>query len=142
MDSIEFDGIVKDGRIPLEMSKAIGAVIRRFEGKRLKITVAKYKRQRSHQQNSYYWGVIVAHVHDMFLEYGNDLTKDDIHSFLKSEVGKLFKEIEGPGGEIHTIVRSSTELSTTEWEDYTEKCRAWAAGVGLQIPLPNEMVTS
>ncbi len=142
MDAIEFDGVVKDGKIPHEMSLAIRDVIRRFEGKRLKVTIAKYKRQRSHRQNAYYWGVVIPYVLDMFIEYGNDVTKDDCHAYLKQHVGKLFKEVEGPGGEIQTIVRSSTELSTGEWEDFMEKIRAWSAGVGLQIPLPNEMVIS
>ncbi len=142
MDSVEFDGLVKDGKIPHEMSIAIRDVICRFEGKRIKVTLSKFKRQRSRRQNAYYWGVIVVHVFDMFVEHGNDVSKDDVHQFLKSEIGKLYKEIEGPGGEVHTIIRSSTELSTVEWEDYTEKCRAWAASIGRQIPLPNEMVTS
>jgi hypothetical protein len=112
------------------MSLAIRDVIRKFEGKRIKVTLANY-----------YWGVVLKYVHEMFLEYGNDVSSDDCHEFLKEHVGKLFKEIEGPGGEIRTIVRSSTELSTSEWEDYMEKIRAWSASVGLQIPLPNEMVT-
>ncbi len=142
MDAIEFDGLVTDGKIPIEMSLAIRDVIRRFEGKRIKVTLAKYKRQRSRRQNAYYWGVIIVHIFDMFVEYGNDVSKDDVHQFLKSEVGKLYKEIEGPGGEVHTIIRSSTELSTSEWEDFTEKCRAWAASMGRIIPMPNEMVVS
>jgi hypothetical protein len=142
MDAIEFDGIVKDGKIPHEMSLAIRDVIRRFEGKRLKVTIAKYKRQRSRRQNAYYWGVIVEHVFDMFVEYGNDVTKEDVHQYLKEHIGKLFKEIEGPGGEIKTIIRSSTELSTIEWEDYCERCRAWSAELGRVIPLPNEMAVS
>ncbi len=142
MDAIEFDGLVKDGKIPHEMSLAIRDVIRRFEGKRVKVTIGKFKRQRSRRQNAYYWGVVLKYVHEMFLEFGNDVSSDDTHEYLKEHIGKLFKDIEGPGGEIRTIVRSSTELSTSEWEDFMEKIRAWAASVGLQIPLPNEMVTS
>ncbi|WP_261345040.1 hypothetical protein [Limnoglobus roseus] len=33
---------------------------------------------------------------------------------------------------------STKRLTTVEFEEYTEKVRAWAATMGIALPLPNE----
>ena len=121
----------------------------------LKITLEPRKKTRSINQNSYYFGVVVPMVQDALIEYGNrfdhTLTQDFIHSqidpegvheVLKKYVGKLTKYVALPGGIVATIVGDTKSMTTTEFEDYIESVRAWAAdpmeGLGIIIPLPNE----
>jgi hypothetical protein len=37
-------------------------------------------------------------------------------------------------------LKSTTDLSTPDFEIYMEKIRAWAAGYGHKIPLPHEII--
>ena len=54
------------------------------------------------------------------------------------EVCKAFRAL---GGEKIPITKSTTELSTVEFEDYVAKIRMWAASfLSLIIPLPNEIL--
>lgn len=140
-DSVTFESTVTNGRFEPLVAETIRQLLRRMEGKRLRLKISRWTRQRSDRQNRYYWGVVVEMVWQMFLEYGNDMTKEEVHDFLKGpEVGALFTEVMDPRGEIHRVPLSTTKLTTVSWEDYMTKCRAWAARMGLQIPEPNEVL--
>ncbi len=104
------------------------------------VEIKEAKRIRSLSQNSYYWGIVISSVTGMFNEHGTQASPEDVHNYLRENVGKLFKRINLPDGEIKTIGRSTTELTTSEFELYLEQIRAWAANYGLIIPLPNESV--
>ncbi len=138
-EKLEFHTQVSHGKIPREISEEIRDVIRRMEGKKITITVSKYRRKRSIWQNRYYWGVVIQYVTKMFEDEGNVITEEEVHDFLKSTVGKLYRTVVDPAGEVHQTLKSSTELDTREWEDYMEQVRAWAAAMGTVIPLPNEL---
>lgn len=129
----------KEGRIPEITRKAIAGLIAKVPGKRIKITIALYKRRRSENQNAFYWGVILPMMKDAINEYGNQMNEDEAHEFIKEEIWKHTKTITRPDGSKKPIIRSSTELTTTEWEEKIELTRAWAAfELGLILPYPNE----
>jgi hypothetical protein len=103
------------------------------EGKQVDITVKRHRENRSLNQNSYYWYIVVAMI-------GQAIGEDDaeaVHDMLKLEhnyyiatVGK--KEIRVP--------MSTAELDTAAFEAYLERVRRWASEfLSLYIPLPNEV---
>lgn len=136
--AVEFISAVQGGKISPVVAGNIARLLRLAEGKRVKITLQQVKKRRSNRQNAYYWGVVVPAVLEMFLEAGNSITEEGVHDFLKAYVGKLVKHVKQPNGSIAVVLGSTADLRTLEFEDYLEKCRAWAAEMGCVIPLPNE----
>lgn len=137
--SISFDFKSANASIPMPVMQQVMRGLRVMDGKNVRITLEEVKRRRSDKQNRYYWGVIIPMVTEMFLDTGNTLDGEQVHEFLKEHVGALKDVVSDPHGVIHSVVRSSTKLTTAEWEDYMERVRAWAADFGLIIPLPNEV---
>jgi hypothetical protein len=86
-DTLELSCLVTNGRIPLEVSQAVAAALRRMDGKRVVISLRKHVNRRSDRQNRAYWGIIVPSVLEMFTDAGNDTTKEEIHEYLKEHVG-------------------------------------------------------
>ena len=98
------------------------------EGKYVYFTVSEDKPQRSNPQNRYYRGVVVPIIADFMGE-----STDYVHGILAH---MFLKVIDDRGFE---RVRSTADLNTTEFEQYTENCRRFGmAEFGLHIPLPNE----
>jgi len=127
---------IRFGKLTSYTRDSIKDCLTKYESKYVKITIEESKKTRSPGQNRYYWGIIIPMVKDMFTEYGNVVDSEDVHSFLKLEVGKLTKTIKTP--EKAYTVTSSRNLNTKQFEDYLEAIRAWGAEQGLIIPLPNE----
>ena len=94
------------------------------------IIVEKLFKQRSVQQNAYYWGVVIYELSGY-----TGFTSDEMHEALKWQ----FLRIHSERGDIDSV-KSTTDLSTTEFEDYLEQIRIWAASeFGVVIPEPNEI---
>jgi hypothetical protein len=140
---MEFVCPVVDGRLPEAHAKRIGATIRAFDGKRVVITVAEAKKTRTSPQNRYYWGCVVKLITDAFRDAGNMVNAEDVHDFLKQHVGKLSQVLVTTDGEVFWGPGSTTKLTTSEFSDYIEAVKAWAAEVlDLQIPSPDEYETT
>jgi hypothetical protein len=89
-------------------------------------------------QNRYYWGVIVDLIHRQLVSDGWEVSKEDVHEMLKVKfaIKEIFNEATG---EVMQSIRSTTEMSTTEFDSYNEDCKKWAAEtLDLYIPDPNE----
>lgn len=92
------------------------------------LIVRKPKKPRSTQENNYYWGVIIKIVSD-----ATGAWPDDVHHEFKKQFLRV-------GGSIFPVLKSTTELSTVEAEEFYSKCRMFAAQeLGCYIPLPNEI---
>jgi hypothetical protein len=127
-----FQGIVENGKLKLSSMDKFNSYLNTLKGGVL-LTVKKEKSQRSIQQNKYYWGVVIKLLCE---EIGLD--EDELHEILKY---KFLKEHVGNKvlGEVD-FVRSTTNLTTKEMEEYLEKIRIWAAQfLNTNIPLPNEV---
>lgn len=101
------------------------------DGSPVEVVVKRPTKERSNQQNAYYWGVVIHLIHE---STGED--PDRIHGFLSA----MFLTRKAWGE--NPYVESTTKLSTIEFEDYLENCRRWAAypeNLGIYIPLPNEV---
>ncbi len=133
-----FESVVTHGRFDPMVADSIRELLKRMEGKRLRLKISPWTRQRSARQNRYYWGVVIAYIWNMFVENGNDVTREEVHDFMKGECNIVHEFVDSQG-ECHKSIMSSTKLTTVQWEDYMTKCRQWAAIRGLDIPEPNEV---
>ncbi len=99
-----------------------------LDGQAVEIVVRKKRKQRSIQENRYYRGVVVPFFAE-FTGYDNEeahlalrqrfLSTTDDHGFMR--------------------IRSTTELSTIEFEEYMTKCRKLGDELGFYVPAPNEI---
>ena len=115
--------------------------IRAFEGKIVDLTIRRATKQRSENQNRYYWGVIVPIWQDLLLkEWGELRNKEYTHEFLKANCG-YEERVNEATGEILRVPKSTTENTTVEQEEYHTACRLLAHDMfGVEIPLPNEQL--
>ena len=128
VDSGHFD---QDGIWISENPKEFANWLSVHKEKKIVLQGKKWSKNRTHHQNSYYWGVVLKILKT---ETGN--SEDDLHEYLKSKFNFKFLEI---GGQFERIGATTTELTTIEYEEYLEQVRVWAATeLGIIIPLPNE----
>jgi hypothetical protein len=133
---------VKDGKLQKGITKAIKTELEKHEGKRVVITIERKRKTRSTMQNSYYWGVIVQSLRQCVLEeWGEDLGNEEAHEMLKFQCN--YKElVDESTGEVIRMPLTTTNLTTTEMEEYNEKCRKFIFNFfNTVVPLPNEQGT-
>ena len=99
-------------------------------------------KNRTSPQNRYYWGCCLPIVRDGLKDIGyNEIkTNEDAHEVLKY----LFLKKRIPNeetGEVIELLGTTTKLSTTEFNEYTDQIIQWASEyLNVQIPLPNEQL--
>jgi hypothetical protein len=100
----------------------------------------KRKNKRSLSQNAYYWGVVVAMVHEGLRDMGNDVSLQETHEFLKHRFNS--KEIVNTLiGEVHSVPMSTTALNKEDFGAYIEKIQQFAAEyLNINIPNPGSQV--
>ena len=99
-----------------------------LEGKEVWVVVKKHTNARTNQQNKYYWGVVVKLVSET-----TGFTTDEAHDALRMKFLRI-------RGEKLETVKSTTDLTTTEFEEYMTTVRQWAISeLGCYIPEPNEV---
>lgn len=96
-----------------------------------------YAKQRSNPQNRYYWSVCIRLVSEH-----TGYSPDEVHEILKHKFLKKTLWIphnqEGVK-EKSDITKSTTELTTAEFEKFLSDIRGWASlCLGCWIPEPNE----
>jgi len=122
----EFSGNIKDGKLTLTDIKAFKRWIQTLKGK-VFVSVKKKRKQRSNPQNRYLWGCIYKLVSDH-----TGYTAEECHQIFTEK----FISYEKNGRQ---FVRSTTKLTTKEFEEYAEKIRRLASmELQLYIPEPNE----
>lgn len=130
-----FAAVSDDGTLNGVPKKKLRAELKRhFAGRQVEIIIHKKLKFRSVQQNRYYWLIVT------MLSEHTGFTKDEMHSVLKTKFLKTEK-VHEDSGLIFEYVRSTTELTTTEYEDYLESVRRFAAeDFGIELPMPNEQL--
>lgn len=126
----KFFGQIIDGKLKLENPIAWNDHIKSLNSHRVELTLDKHRKPRSLNQNAYYWSVIVKMVAD---DAGYAKNEQD-----KAHDGLRLKFLRVKGDKLDTI-KSTTELSTIEAEEYYENIRRWAAEGGLIIPEPHQV---
>lgn len=129
-----FNGLVEKGKLSIRNREKFDLWVNSLEGE-VDIIVKKRKRKRSMAENNYYWGVVLEVIRE---EMG--LSPEEVHDFLKAKFLKREVQVKG---KMFEIIRSTTDLSTVEMEEYLENVRRWASTeLGCYIPLPNEIDNS
>ena len=99
------------------------------EGKTVAVTVSRHRKHRSDRQNSYLWGVVYKLISET-----TGYTTDEAHEAMKM----LFLKVHRDG--LPDTVKSTTKLTTVEFEEYAENIRIWASQtIGCYIPTPNQV---
>ena len=138
-NKIQLYSKVTNNHLDSNCRESIIRYLRMLDGKPIKVTIEEVKRKRSTNQNAFYWAVFIPLIVNKFNEYGNNVDSEQVHEFLKDEVGKLSGNIFLPNGEMKRISGSSAELQTGKFEDYLEKIRVWALDIlEISLPMPNE----
>lgn len=92
------------------------------------LTVKRPVKDRSNQQNKYYFKVVVGILSEM-----TGYSKEEMHDALRE---KFLSEMSDSHG--LTRIRSTTDLSTVEFESYLSNIRQWASvELDCFIPDPN-----
>lgn len=123
-----FGGRVEKGKLQLYNREKFLEYVATLDGDVL-LSVKKRRRNRSDNQNRYYWGVVIE-----ILAKDLGYHAEEMHDALK---WKFLRKEERP--ELPTTY-STSMLSTAEMEEYLAGVRLWAAAeLGIVIPLPNEV---
>ncbi len=124
-----FTGSVDNGGLKFDRRSSVDEYIGTLIGQRVEVIIRKPRTKRSDVQNSYYWGVVIELLSK---ELGYD--KDEMHEILKYK----FLQSNAMG---MPYIKSTTKLSTGEFEEYLSKIKQWAAEfLHIVIPDPNEAV--
>ncbi len=94
------------------------------------IEIRDYKKPRTLDQNRYYWGVVLKTIAD---DVGEDV--ESLHEYFAEKY--LLQEVREIFGNDVKIRKSTTKLSTKEFNEYIEKIRAEMAQFGFIIPDPD-----
>ena len=106
------------------------------------ISFEKPKKQRSNQQNAYYWGIVIVIIKSCLKSTGNNLSENDVHDLLRLKFLKETISIKEETGEVIERVKSTTELTTSQFMDYIAEIQQFAAEYfDVIIPDPNEEIT-
>lgn len=133
-----FGGSIVDGQLKISMAErtAIKRWCATFKtGQQVDITIKKHRKDRTSDQNRYYWGVVIPILADYF---GHD-NAEDMHSDLKEKFNPVESKIQ-PG---KMIGGTTTKMSTVEFmaadDSYVERIARWAATeYQLFIPPPKK----
>lgn len=124
---------VNKGKVQFQDLHLFNQDLANYEGKEAYITIKPYRKNRSDNQNRYYWGVVIKILAD---EFGFE--PDEMHEVLKQKF--LVSEKLRIGKEEFVVTKPSHDRDTVEFEEYLSKIRTWASvDLGVAIPLPNDI---
>ena len=98
--------------------------------------------RRSLPQNAYYWAVVVPMVLDGLrgAGWGEIKPPEDDHDILKYRF--LTTRMRNQDGVVLERIKSTSELSKSEFNEYLEQIAQWAAEwLGIAIPEPNQQLS-
>lgn len=129
---------IKDGII--QNRKALKELFTVKDGK-YKVELSKINK-RSLNQNSYYWLMLTEYVQPGLYDQGwsHIKSKEDAHEFVADLFLKV-KVVNEETGEMKERIKSTTELSKTDFNVYLEEIWQWAAEyLTITIPSPNQQM--
>jgi hypothetical protein len=115
--------------------------IKTFNNKDVVISFSKPKKNRSNNQNRYYWGLVLPLIQNGLLEATGELRSvDNIHYKILLPLFAPTNEIVNKDtGECITERLTSSDLTTTQFCEYILEIQKWSAEfLGIDIPSSNE----
>jgi hypothetical protein len=127
INTTRFLASIHEGKFIYQDEEGLKKRIAKLEGKEVWVSLVSKTKGRSDNQNRYYWGVVIKLIAD-FTGYFDHEVHDTLKSiFLWDYTQKMPR------------VRSTSDLTTAEFEEYLLKCRQYAdTELSIFIPLPNE----
>ena len=125
---------VKDGKMnPSQAQKdLVKAFLCRINTNCVSMRISKARKVRSPRQNSFYWGVVLSCIAE-----NTGHTTEEIHQYCKDSF--LTRKFVTINGIERSVPKSTTDLTTSEFEAYILHVREWAGReLNIGIPLPNE----
>lgn len=129
---------IKDNKFSSNLPM-IRNILESYNNNTIDVIFKKRINKRSTNQNSYYWGVIVPIVQNCIrVEWGEIHSTDQVHEFLKHNCN--YRDVVNEDtGEVLKVVKSTTENTTKDQEDFHSNCRNLASSFfNTVIPLPKE----
>ena len=124
-----FVGNIKQGKLQLDLQNSFDRWLNTLEGKRVTVSVKRFRKDRSSQQLRYYWAVPVR-----LLSQQTGYEESEIHAILKY---KFLRAINKDGYEyIKSLSTIAKQVDTSEMNEYIEKIQRWAAQ-DLQVFIPD-----
>jgi hypothetical protein len=129
MTKLTYIAKVVDGSLVLDREAFVKA-LKTLDSGVYDLVLHKHRGGRSNSQNSYYWGVVLPLLSE-YLGY----SCEEMHEICRFKFLRVRRLIAGEDIEVGS---STTKLNTKEFQDYLENIRRWGAGLGVNIPEPNE----
>lgn len=129
-DSLTITALVKDGSPDLspDQIQRWAGFLRRMEGKWVTLTASKKGKPRSLNQNRYLWGVVYEYIAD---ETGH--SPEEVHAAMKQMF--LPRQFLPFGGRTVELAKSTTDLTTQEFNEFVDRVVAFA-GTELSLSIP------
>jgi len=125
----KYSGKVINNKLVLHDKQSLTNAIKKLNGKYVWLTLEVAYRQRTTQQNRYYWGVVIPELCEFF-----GYSADEMHEALKWKFLRVVRD------GLPDTVRSTTELSTIEFNEYIAGISEWAfADYDIVIPTPDDV---
>jgi len=129
---IEFSGYVKDGKVYFRNQTRISQEVLNSGWNEFEVVIQKRKKNRSLEQNKWMWACMA------LLAEHTGYTKDEMLAIVKFKFlkGEL---VDTKTGEVYEYLRSSADLTTTEFSVFMEELIQWSAEtLQVVLPYPNE----
>ena len=140
-----YGSVTDDGVLKVSYKDRFNDAVKVFRGRRIRITVEPLYKKRStltvngRGQNGYYMGIVVYEFREGYLDtYGEPISAANAHEILKRECNGS-SMLNEKTGEVVTIGKSTADLTTVEFEEYLDRCRAFILEwFGRTVLKPNE----
>lgn len=122
-----FYGKIKDNKLVLNNPAQFNKKLKELNGKTVEVNMEPRRKNRSLQQNSYYWGIVLAEISEFTGYDPEDLHNHFKAHFLQKKVGNL------------TTFKSTARLNSKEFSEYIDKIRRFTEQVlGFSISTPED----
>ena len=141
MKAFEIDTRIENGKFRQNRS-LIDDAIKLFEGANVKLSIRKRYKERSENQNDFYWGVWVPIFQKLFMdEWGEFKTPNEVNEILKTACN-YEERVNEATGEVFKFPKTTTNLSTYDWENiFKKRVKQFALDFfNTSLPEPNSQM--
>jgi len=116
-------------------SRLMQWLVSRDREKPWKVEVSEYRKNRSLEQNAYYWSAVLPTMQSFIEESrGDHYSCDEIHEYMRDDF--LPHRVITIKGQAKVVRPSTASLTTEEFSVYLEHVIHFAAESGIVIPAP------
>lgn len=133
-----FHGKTINGKPKISRRSELDEVLQSFEGKDFTLTIEKKKKSRSNEQNRYLHALFTIFRNELNA-LGNRFTMEQVKELCKAKFATVDMVNEATGEIIGQRIKGTSEMTTTELNEFIENIIEWAATMfHIVLPYPNE----